>query len=158
MRKRTQARELAIQVLYQLDLRGPEVLEDGHEMVAERTANSEVASFARELVAGTWERRSEVDELIERFAKNWKIYRMAVVDRNILRLAVYEIVYRHDVPPLVAINEAINLAKKYSTNQSGPFVNGILDGIRQSLSLEAPPVPHGADRDVTLSESGGKEI
>ena len=135
MRKRTQARELALQLMYQLDLRGPEIL-DEIEADLRETGDPEVAAFAREILFGCWERRAEIDSKIEEVAKNWQLKRMAAIDRNILRLSTYELLFRDDIPPLVTINEAIEVAKKYSTKNSGPFVNGILDNIRLKC---APP-------------------
>jgi len=129
MRKRTQARELALQLLYQLDLRGEEVVADLLEHLAS-LPDAEVREFARDLLQGYRDRAVEIDRRIEEVARNWQLKRMAVIDRNILRLATFEILYREDVPPLVSINEAIELAKKYSTKNSGPFVNGILDNLR----------------------------
>jgi transcription antitermination factor NusB len=139
MRKRTQARELALQLMYQLDLRGPEVLDEVDPYLAESTADADVATFARELLRGCWERRAVIDARIEEVAKNWQLKRMAAIDRNILRLATYEMLFRDDVPPLVTINEAIDIAKKYSTKNSGPFVNGILDNIRLKNLPSAKP-------------------
>lgn len=132
MRKRTAGRELALQMLYQLDLRGEETLEELDECLreAQEAPDPEVESFARELILGWWERRKDIDEKVEAAAKNWQLKRMAVIDRNILRLATYEMLHREDIPPLVSINEAIDMAKKFSTPQSGRFVNGILDNIR----------------------------
>lgn len=136
MRKRTIAREHALQILYQLDLRGPEVLEEVDELLGEVTKDAEVISFAKELVMGTWEQKSRIDQYIEQVATNWELPRMAAVDRNILRLATYELCFCEGIPPLVSINEAIEMAKKFSTKNSGPFVNGILDNIRMKC---APP-------------------
>lgn len=134
MRKRTQAREAALQVLYQLDLRGAEVLGDleailGRLLDALATDPS-VVEFARGLVLGCWARRAELDQRIRAIAENWDLDRMATVDRNVLRMAAFELLFRDDVPPKVAINEAIDLAKRFSTADSGSFVNGILDKIR----------------------------
>ena len=137
MRKRTQARELALQLLYQLDLRGEEILGEIEAYLAqEESADAEVRAFAKDLLFGFWERRAVIDQKIEEVAKNWQLKRMAAIDRNILRLATYELLYREDIPPLVTINEAIDIAKKFSTKNSGPFVNGILDNIRLRA---APP-------------------
>jgi len=130
MRKRTLARELALQLMYQLDLRGPEILEEVDEYLRGQSEDPEVISFAAALVRGTWERKALIDAKIEEIARNWQLHRMAVIDRNILRLATYELLFLDDIPPLVTINEAIEIAKKYSTKNSGPFVNGILDNIR----------------------------
>jgi transcription antitermination factor NusB len=136
MRKRTQARELALQLMYQLDLRGDEILDEVTAAVAPGSGDAEMADFARELIFGVREKRAEIDRHIEEVAKNWQLKRMAAIDRNILRLATYELLYREDIPPLVTINEAIDIAKKFSTKNSGPFVNGILDNIRLRA---APP-------------------
>jgi transcription antitermination factor NusB len=137
MRKRTVAREHALQILYQLDLRGPEVIEEVDELLGEVTKDDEVVAFARELVLGTWEHRARIDQCIEQVATNWELPRMAAVDRNILRLATYELVFCEQIPPLVSINEAIEMAKKFSTKNSGPFVNGILDNIRMKCAPAA---------------------
>ena len=136
MRKRTQARELALQLMYQLDLRGDEILDEVNESLAPGAGDPEMLDFARELVHGCREKRAEIDRQIEEVAKNWQLKRMAAIDRNILRLATYELLYREDIPPLVTINEAIDIAKKFSTKNSGPFVYGILDNIRLR---SAPP-------------------
>lgn len=130
MRRRTLSRELALQALYEIDVRGPEAIDHVEERLKADASDPEIEQFARELVMGTWENRATIDQKIEAVARNWELKRMAVVDRNILRLATFELLYRKDVPPLVAINEAIELAKKFSTKNSGPFVNGILDNIR----------------------------
>ena len=136
MRKRTQARELALQLMYQLDLRGDEILDEVNAALAPQAGDPEMLDFARELVHGCREKQSEIDRQIEEVAKNWQLKRMAAIDRNILRLATYELLFREDIPPLVTINEAIDIAKKFSTKNSGPFVNGILDNIRLRA---APP-------------------
>lgn len=136
MRKRTQARELALQLMYQLDLRGDEILDEVNAALSPEAGDPEMLVFARELVHGCREKRAEIDRQIEEVAKNWQLKRMAAIDRNILRLATYELLYREDIPPLVTINEAIDIAKKFSTKNSGPFVNGILDNIRMRA---APP-------------------
>ena len=136
MRKRTQARELALQILYQLDLRGDEILDEVTAALASGQGDPEMTDFARELVFGVREKKPAIDRQIEEVAKNWQLKRMAVIDRNILRLATFELLYRDDIPPLVTINEAIDIAKKFSTKNSGPFVNGILDNIRLRA---APP-------------------
>ncbi len=99
-------------------------------------------AFAENLVQGVWTHREELDELITRFSRNYRLSRLAAVDRNILRLAVYEILYNKEVPPVVAINEAIELAKEYGSEESGRFVNGLLDRIR----AESPRSPRQALR------------
>jgi transcription antitermination factor NusB len=131
MRKRTQGRELALQLLYQVDLLRGLAENERERFLGEHAEGAEVREFARGLVAGVAEHQKEIDEEIEEVAKNWDLGRMAIIDRNILRMGVLELVYRSsEIPPKVAINEAVDLAKKYSTKNSCAFVNGILDKIR----------------------------
>lgn len=140
------AREMAVQMLYQADLAGSSVPEvtaafDLADFLRERSeqgepANSAVSgeapeaySYACRLVEGTRGRLDEIDELIRSRAENWRLERMPAVDRNILRLAVYEMLQETDVPKLVIVDEAVELAKRFGSEQSGRFVNGLLDGI-----------------------------
>jgi len=132
VRKRTRARALALQALYQLDLRGSDQDVAVDQFVADQDSDPGVRAFALKLIRGCWQQRSEVDEWISAAAQNWQLSRMAVIDRNILRLATYELLHEPDIPDKVSINEAIDLAKTYSTAESGAFVNGILDRIRAS--------------------------
>ena len=129
MRKKTSARILAVQALYQLDLRGPGFLGELDEFLRSNAADEEVRLYAEDLVRGLHDQVKEVDAAIAGAAKNWDVSRMAAVDRAILRLGTYELLHRPDVPPKVAINEAIRLAKMFSTADSGAFVNGVLDRI-----------------------------
>lgn len=89
--------------------------------------------FADPLIKGTLERCHELDDIIRKHAKNWDLHRMAVVDRNVMRLAIYEMLYREDIPPIVSINEAVDIAKRFSTADSGKFVNGILDKVKAGI-------------------------
>jgi len=89
--------------------------------------------FSEGLIRGVLEHLKDIDATIVRFAKNWDLHRIAVVDRNVLRLAIYEMQQRQDIPPIVSINEAVDIAKKFSTEDSGKFVNGILDKIKGEL-------------------------
>ena len=134
MRKRTLARECALQILYQLEINKEEmssVLADfWNETGAE--IDKSVREFAESLVAGTRENIAKLDEVITKSADNWQISRMAVVDRNIIRLATYEMLFVEDIPPKVSINEAIELAKKYGDTESNKFVNGVLDKIKKT--------------------------
>ena len=129
MKKRTRARELALQFLYQLDLRGDDILPEAKTWIRGEERDVETARFAIRLVEGTHENKAEIDRAVQHVAQNWNISRMAVVDRNVLRLATYELLHCQDIPPKVAINEAIELGKRYSTQNSGAFINGILDKI-----------------------------
>ena len=94
---------------------------------------AEVRLFAEPMIRGAIEHRDAVDAQIKKYAKNWELHRIAAVDRNILRLAIYEMLYRGDIPPIVSINEAVDIAKKFSTEDSGKFVNGILDKVKSEL-------------------------
>jgi N utilization substance protein B len=89
--------------------------------------------FADTLIRGVLERRDELDEIIRKHALNWDLHRMAVVDRNVMRLGIYEMLFRDDIPPVVSINEAVDIAKRFSTEESGRFVNGILDRVKAEL-------------------------
>jgi len=129
VKKRTRSRELALQFLYQLDLRGDDFLPEAAGYIRGEERDAETAKFALRLVEGTFEHWDELDLTIQGVAQNWNISRMAVVDRNVLRLATYELLHCQDIPPKVAINEAIELGKRYSTQNSGAFINGILDKI-----------------------------
>ena len=96
--------------------------------------------FAEPLIRGALENRAEADELIKKHAKNWELHRIAAVDRNILRLGIFEMLHREDIPPVVSINEAVDIAKKFSTQDSGKFVNGILDKVKSELLRPAREV------------------
>ncbi|MDA0838539.1 MAG: transcription antitermination factor NusB [Planctomycetota bacterium] len=136
MRKRTRARELALQALYQIDLRKDLTEIEIDEFLEKESDDVGMLNFARELVQGCLAKLGEIDAAIKEVAENWDIHRMAVLDRNILRLAVYELKYLDDVPPKVTINEAVELGKRFSTASSGAFINGILDRIKRELSDE----------------------
>ena len=140
VRRRTRSRELALQFLYMWELRGSEAMEELVPFVEHHTKGSrvkkgrgELADFAMQLSRGVVENRGELDRWIEGIARNWRIDRMAHLDRNILRLAVYELLFHPDTPYKVVINEAIDIAKRFSTGQSGSFVNGILDRARMLM-------------------------
>lgn len=129
MRNRTIARELALQALYQLDQRGDEIFDEIDSFYKKSTEKPDVYQFAIALTNGCRSHLQEIDEKISGVTEHWELRRMAIIDKNILRLGVYELLYRNDIPPKVSINEAIELAKKFSTKNSGTFVNGILDKI-----------------------------
>lgn len=162
MGMRRDARERAVQFLFQHDLNPPEDLElalaqfwnsqreaaiaedkgkarwgENIELPPPTTDEVAVRVFAEPLIRGTLEHRAAIDATIQQYAKNWDLGRMAVVDRNVLRLAVYEMLHRDDIPPVVSINEAVDIAKKFSTDESGRFVNGILDKVKGNLMRPA---------------------
>jgi len=128
--KRRKAREHALQILFQLDIRKEKPTATAlKHFWAEYEPDEEVRNFAEEIVKGTFKHLTKINEHIHQCAKNWSLDRMSVVDRNVLRMAVYEILYRMDIPTSVTINEAIEIAKKFGTDDSGAFVNGILDSV-----------------------------
>ena len=129
MKKRSRGRELALQVLYQLDLCGPQLFDERAAYEGSEERDREGARFAVALVAGVRAHWTQLDASIRAVAQNWDIARMAVIDRNVLRLGTYELLHCKDIPPKVAINEAIELGKRYSTEKSSAFINGILDKI-----------------------------
>ncbi len=128
MGSRRQARELALQVLFQWDIHGKTGfwLEDFWERHA---VSPEVRAFADRVVNGVMSERAELDKLLETYAANWKVPRMPIVDRNILRAAAYELLWMPDVPAKVTVNEAIELAKRFADDETKRFVNGILDQV-----------------------------
>lgn len=130
---RREARELALQALYALDLNPLDAREALLAFWEERRASAAVREFADDLVIGVWDHRREIDALIDSQSSNWSIARMARVDLNLLRLGTYELLYRPDIPKNVTINEAIEVAKKFGSEESPAFVNGILDEISGKL-------------------------
>ena len=132
MRGRSQSREYALQMLYQFDLRHADHQQILAEFWQENQAPDEIKSFANQLFTGTAQHLAELDPLIAAYANNWDLKRMAVIDRNILRLGAFELLHAADVPPKVCLNEAIELAKRYGDAESSKFINGILDTIHKS--------------------------
>jgi N utilization substance protein B len=139
MGSRRQSREFALQCLYGIEISGEDPEGALAAFWAEHPADGEVRRYAAGLVKGVCAARAEIDRLIAGCAKNWTLQRMAAVDRNILRLAVYEMQSGGEPPPVVVINEAVDIAKKYSTPDSGAFVNGILDRIHKDALRDGNP-------------------
>ena len=158
MGKRREARERAVQFLFQHDLNPPENLElelatfwnsqraaaieedkgpatwgQQTELPPPTAEEAETRLFAEPLIRGVLENLAKIEDQIKKHAKNWDFHSIAAVDRNVMRLAIYEMLYREDIPPVVSINEAVDIAKKFSTEDSGKFVNGILDKIKGEL-------------------------
>lgn len=158
MGKRRESRERAVQFLFQYDLNPPENLEaaleqfwnsqqaaaledekgtahwgEKVELPPPTVDEAETRLFAEPLIRGVLQHREAIDEQIKRICKNWDFNRIAVVDRNIMRLAIFEMLHRDDIPPVVSINEAVDIAKKFSTQDSGKFVNGILDKVKAEV-------------------------
>ena len=133
MDKRTRARELAMQGLYQLDIQGSDLLPRLAEFFIENDPNLSVRKLALEWTKGTWENLALCDELVAASTIKWQMSRLSAVDKSILRLAVYQLKFCPDIPPRVVINEAIELAKKFSTDKSSAFVNGVLDAVLKKI-------------------------
>jgi len=138
MEKRRKAREQIVQILYQMDTAGVQALEALKLYETNFCSPRILSDFVREQIYGIAEHLAELDRMVISHAENWRLGRMSAVDRNILRMAVYELLFRDDIPPVVSINEAIDLSKKFGTDESGGFVNGILDGIYRAIKEKAP--------------------
>jgi N utilization substance protein B len=151
MTKRRQAREYALQFLYRIDFvdiaeggaAHPESIANINEEIAAFWKDSgeedpDVRSFTENIIMGTIRNLGEIDPLLQKVAAKWSLSRMASIDRNILRFATYEILYRHDIPDAVTINESLEIAKKYSTVDSAAFINGILDRIAKEHGPKGP--------------------
>ena len=133
MGTRRQARELAMQALFYMDMRNNVSARMLERFCANFKPPKKNQALFMKLVNGVMEARGELDALIEKFSKNWDINRMSCVDRNVMRIAVFELVYCDDIPPKVSINEAVDIGKKFGTEESGAFINGIMDSIRHDL-------------------------
>jgi N utilization substance protein B len=145
MTRRTRGREIALQVLYQADLNPGLAPAEVRRFIERRLlGDTRLCEFTLGLIVGVQEHQARIDALISEVAENWRIDRMAAIDRNILRLGAYEILYCPEVPAKVAINESLELAKRYSTGQSSRFVNGILDRLS---TVEAQAAAKERDRD-----------
>lgn len=131
MGSRRKARELALQCMYQIEMTREDPDPALSSFRGEHRVSPEIMDYAADLVRGACSHRDAIDSMLGRYAENWVPSRMAAVDRNILRLAVYEMLFSKRTPPIVVIDEAVDIAKKYSTPDSGAFVNGILDRIRK---------------------------
>ncbi len=129
---RRKSRELVLQALFQSEFLKKPALEQLNLLVENFQVNKKALPYAKEILAGISSEISQIDALINKHADNWRLERMSVIDRNILRIAVNELLFREDVPSTVSINEAIEITKKFSTGESASFINGILDAINQS--------------------------
>lgn len=140
-RRRTRARELALQYLYSLECTQQQPPPDAADFLFMQSKDEAIRAFALDLIEGCLLHRERVDAEIKSTARNWDLARLAVIDRNVLRIGTYELLFREDVPPQVTLNEAIELAKRFSTEKSGAFVNGLLDKIRAAAKRDPSPKP-----------------
>ena len=152
MGARRKARECALQMLFQYDMAEMpvnELIQAYWDELAD--APDDVRGFANDLVLGAISHLSEIDERIRLRTEHWRIARMAVVDRNLLRLAVFEFLYEPDTPKTVAINEALEIARRFSTHEATQFINGILDGIKRDLEGQSSPPPPSVSTAMTTT-------
>ena len=137
MGRRRQSRETALQILYALDITRVNVREMLRDGWTEKMLSPEIRDFTTALVTGVIERRDEIDACIQECSTNWSLERIGLVERNILRFAIYELCFLPDIPPNVTINEAVEVAKKYGTEEAPAFINGILDHIKHAVGPRA---------------------
>ena len=134
MGKRRQSREFIVQFLYQTDMNKDEIIDEClSEFWKKVEAPADIVEFSSKMIGLVFKNKDEIDAYIKKATTNWDLKRIAVVDRNILRLGIGELLYADDIPPVVSINEAVDIAKKFGTEESGKFVNGILDQIRMEI-------------------------
>jgi len=131
--RRKKSRGFALQVLYQLNITKQDVITALHQFQENFLSNGGTDEFLKHLVLGVLEHCSELDRLIEKYSENWHLDRINIIDRNILRMALFELLYCEEIPPKVTINEAIDLGKQYGSEDSGSFINGILDRIQNEV-------------------------
>jgi len=130
---RRKSREFALQVLYQLNISKQDPFAALTQFREHFLSNGEAGAFQKRLVLGVLEHCSELDRLIERYSENWRLDRINLIERNILRMAIFELLFCEEIPPKVTINEAIDLGKRYGSEDSGSFINGILDKIQHEV-------------------------
>lgn len=134
---RRETREWIIQFLFQLDF-NPEPVDIAlRDFWQEKDPSESEKTYAEEIIKGVHQRKDELDDRLSQYAKRWDSERMVAVDRTVMRIALFEMLYREDIPPVVSINEAVHFAKDFSSFQSGRFVNGVLDRIRKDLDRPA---------------------
>jgi N utilization substance protein B len=133
LRKRRKSREYALQVLFQLNITKQEAIKALSQFQEHFSSDGEADEFLKRLVLGVLEHRQELDRLIEQYSENWRLDRINIIERNILRMALFELLYCEEIPPKVTINEAIDLGKRYGSGDSGGFINGILDRIQNEV-------------------------
>jgi len=134
MRIRTKAREIALQYLYQVDITSDHTDKTLDDFIDHFVDDAEIVPYAKDLVGGVYTFLAHIDDLIEQASKNWTVSRMSSTDRNILRIATYELAYKPDIPYKVAINEGIELAKRFGSPRFPAFANGVLDRVRTEVA------------------------
>lgn len=155
MGNRRRSRELAMQVLFSMDIHQNDSDKLLDLYCQNFTPSEKVFSFFLELVNGVIHTKTQIDSIIERFSNNWKISRMSCVDRNVMRIAIYEMLFSDDIPLKVSINEAIDVGKKFGTEDSGAFINGILDSIRVAMEKDEIKVETNISLEEQKTQQGG---
>lgn len=133
MGKRRKSREFALQVLYQIEITQQNSLQAIHQVRENFWPPGDQDEFAQQIILGVMDHRQEIDRLIESHSEHWRLDRISVIDRNILRIAIFELLYCDEIPPKVTLNEAIDLGKRFGSEESGSFINGILDRIQKEV-------------------------
>ena len=137
MARRREARERAMQILFEYEVNPRDLPEVFRDFWSDKSSDSASTAFTEELVRGTVDHLAQVDEVIRQHARNWDLPRIGRIDRNVMRIALYEMLFREDIPPVVSINEAVEIAKQFGDSGSGKFVNGILDRVKEGLDRPA---------------------
>ena len=138
MGTRRKSREIAIQILYTLEINESDIDDALTTFCAMYHPGGEFIDFATHLLRGVFQHQKEIDQIIRKASDHWSLHRMAMVDRSIIRTAVFELLYCPDIPAKVTIDEAVEIAKKYSTDKSSAFINGILDKVAHQFSNTKP--------------------
>ena len=145
MGKRRKARESTLQILFQLEFDDPQLEKVIEQYWQYRKASEEIRQYTDCLVKGIISHKKDIDKIIQSVSEHWRISRMAVVDRNILRMAVFELLFEQNIAPAIVINEAIEIAKKYSNEEAATFVNGLLDAVRKKIESVKKAGKEGTD-------------
>jgi len=135
MGKRRKARESALQILFQLEFDNSQPGETIKQYWISQKSSAETKEYTKQLINGITDHREEIDRTIQSGSENWRVSRMPIVDRNVLRMAIFELFYEKSLAPAIVINEAIEIAKKFGTDKSSPFINGVLDGLLKKMKI-----------------------
>ena len=150
MESRRHCREWVVQMLFILDVNKQELPQLFKDFWEDRKSAAKGRAFAEQHVTDIYGRISELDEVLKKYSRNWDLHRIGIVERNVIRMSLYEMLYREDIPAVVSINEAVDIAKYFGNNDSGKFVNGLLDNFRKSLGK---PDASGAEKDAKKKRS-----
>lgn len=136
MASRRQCREWVVQLLFILDMNKQELQQLFQDFWVDREASASARQFAEKHVADIMEKMPELDRILKEYSHNWELHRIGIIERNVIRMAIYEMMFRNDIPAVVSINEAVDIAKYFGNSESGRFVNGILDNLRKTMGSQ----------------------